>query len=207
MPSFEDETLNDGTGTGTSNTPAGAAKKAEYKVGYKRPPEHSRFKAGQSGNSKGRPQGTPNHKTIVEKVMNEKVSIREGDKTRRVNKFEAVLQAQANKGMKGDARSAGMVINIMAKTGVLGDQDDSSKVNKPAANSNVAGTMPNKKPKPADVWFEGIEMDLLTNDEKAELATLADFFDEKGIERLSTSQFERIKDLVSKGKATNRAAA
>jgi hypothetical protein len=124
-----------------------------------------------------------------------------------MSKFEAVVQAQTNKGMKGDARGAEMVINVMAKTGLLGDQSRPIKANGPAANSNVAAPMSTKKPRPADVWFEGIDTDLLPRDEQAELAGLAEFFDENGIEKLSSSQFERIKDLVSKGKGTNRAAA
>ncbi len=32
----------------------------EYEVGYKRPPKHTQFKLGQSGNMKGRPKGTRN---------------------------------------------------------------------------------------------------------------------------------------------------
>jgi|GEM_PF-3077326 len=193
-----------------ANEPVGGhgdAPAADYQVGRGRPPKHTQFKPGQSGNPKGRPKGTPNHRTTVDKVMNEKVSVREGEKIRRIKKFEAVVQAQANKGMKGDARSAGMVINLMAKTGLLGDQDGAMKANEPAANSNVAAPMSTKKPRPADVWFEGIDIDLLSGDEQAELAWLAEFFDENGIEKLSSSQFERIKDLLSKGKGTNRAAA
>lgn len=207
MSSFEHESPNDGAAASPPNKPAAAAKQANYQVGYKRPPVQTRFKPGQSGNPKGRPKGTPNHRSTVDKVMNEKVSVREGDKIRLVTKFEAMLQAQTNKGMKGDARGAEMVINVMAKTGLLDDQGGAMKINEPAANSNVAGPMSTTKARPADVWFEGTDMDLLTGDEQAELAILAQFFDESGIEGLSTSQFERIKQLVSKGKGANLAAA
>jgi Family of unknown function (DUF5681) len=207
MPSFEDEALNDGAGTGASNKRAGTAKKADYEVGYKRPPVQTRFKPGQSGNPRGRPKGTPNHWTTVNKVMNEKVSVREGEKVRRVNKFEAMLQAQANKGMKGDARSAGMVINVMAKTGLLGDQGEPIKAKEPAAHSNVAHPMSTPKVKPGDILLEGLDVDLLTNPEQGELAKLAEFFDENGIGGLSISQFERIKEIITKGKGANRAAA
>ena len=39
-----------------------------YQVGYCRPPLHSRFKPGQSGNPKGRPKQSRNMRTIVKQV-------------------------------------------------------------------------------------------------------------------------------------------
>ncbi len=95
---------------GAPDTSPGDGRKTDYRVGYKRPPVHTRFKPGQSGNPKGRPAGRPNHKTTIDRVMNEKVAVREGEKTRHMTKFEAMLQAQTVKGMKGDARSTGVVI-------------------------------------------------------------------------------------------------
>ena len=34
----------------------GSMKKKDYEIGYKKPPKHTQFKPGQSGNPKGRPQ-------------------------------------------------------------------------------------------------------------------------------------------------------
>jgi hypothetical protein len=104
-----------------------------YKVGYKRPPVHSRFRTGQSGNPKGRPAGGGNAKTTVQRVMNEKVSVRRGQKTSTVSTLEAMVQAHAVKAMKGDARSAAMVINVMSRTGLLADQEDESISRMPSA--------------------------------------------------------------------------
>jgi hypothetical protein len=110
MSEFEQKDAVGNPGTNAPDRPTGDAAPAGYMIGYKRPPQETRFQPGRSGNPKGRPKGRSNHRTMVNRVMNEKVSVRQGDKTRRMSKFEAVIQAQANKGMKGDARSAAMVL-------------------------------------------------------------------------------------------------
>lgn len=112
-PQQNRQPLRDSTESSPSN-----GTKTDYHVGYKGPPLHTRFKPGQSGNPKGRPAGPRNHKTTIERVMNEKVSVREGEKTRHMTKFEAMLQAQTVKEMKGDARSTGVVINMMSRTAI-----------------------------------------------------------------------------------------
>jgi hypothetical protein len=96
---------------------------ANYKVGYGRPPRHAQFRKGQSGNPKGRPQGRANAKTIVSRVINEKVTVREGDQARAMTKLEGMLQAHLVKAIKGDARSASLVIGLVAKLGLLADAE------------------------------------------------------------------------------------
>ena len=49
-----------------------------HQVGYGRPPLHTRFKPGQSGNPKGRPKGAKNEDTILREIMNRPIDIREG---------------------------------------------------------------------------------------------------------------------------------
>ena len=85
-------------------------------VGYKRPPTHSRFKAGQSGNPKGRARGTVNLKTDLEQELAERIPIREGDRNLRVSKQRALLKAMLAKALKGDTRAASIVLQLVAKT-------------------------------------------------------------------------------------------
>ena len=63
-----------------------------YQVGYCRPPLHSRFKPGQSGNPKGRPKQSRNLRTIVKQVLSEDMQIREGGRLRRMSAMEAVVR-------------------------------------------------------------------------------------------------------------------
>lgn len=65
---------------------------ADRSVGYGSPPEHSQFKKGQSGNPYGRPRGSTNRRTILEKIMTEKASYREGETVTIVTKMELLLR-------------------------------------------------------------------------------------------------------------------
>jgi Family of unknown function (DUF5681) len=60
-------------------------------VGYKRPPEGSRFKAGRSGNPNGRPKGTRNLATDLTALMEKRVIIQEDGETRQVSAQQAML--------------------------------------------------------------------------------------------------------------------
>jgi|SRR5690242_12459069 Family of unknown function (DUF5681) len=95
----------------------------DNKVGYGRPPRHSRFTKGQSGNPKGRPQGRANTKTIVSRAINEKITVHEGEKPREMTKLEGLLQAHLIKAIKGDARSANLVIALVARLGLLAEAE------------------------------------------------------------------------------------
>jgi hypothetical protein len=103
---------------------SGMPGEGQYRVGYGRPPIHARFKPGESGNPNGRPAGHPNAKSTVARVINEKVAVREGQKTRNMTKLEAMVQAHAMKAMKGDARSASIVIGLVIRMGLLGEHED-----------------------------------------------------------------------------------
>jgi hypothetical protein len=94
-----------------------------YEVGYRRPPLHSRFKPGTSGNKKGRPKGSRNAKTIVEGIVNSPVTIRENGKARKTTKLEAMLLAGINKAMQGDTPALNSMIGVIVRSGLLGEPD------------------------------------------------------------------------------------
>lgn len=98
-------------------------KQSNVEAGYRRPPQQTRFKPGQSGNPSGRPRGTRNAKTTLANIVNEPFKVREGERVRRTNRFGAMTLAHVHKGMKGDVRSFNAVTSIMARTGLLDDTD------------------------------------------------------------------------------------
>ena len=91
-------------------------------VGYKRPPEHSRFKPGRSGNPAGRPPGTLNLETDLAQELSERIAVREGDRQLKISKQRAMLKAMVAKALKGDTRAAGLVLQLVAKA--IGKDED-----------------------------------------------------------------------------------
>jgi uncharacterized protein DUF5681 len=74
-------------------------------VGYSNPPEHTRFKRGQSGNPRGRPKGALNIATVLTRTLREKVVIDENGKRKTVSKLEAAIVQLVSKATSGDAHA------------------------------------------------------------------------------------------------------
>jgi hypothetical protein len=75
------------------------------KVGYGRPPKHTRFKKGQSGNPRGRPKRSRNLQSALVRVVAEPVNVRVGDKVKTVPGVEALALAMLGSAIKGNARA------------------------------------------------------------------------------------------------------
>ena len=87
----------------------------DYEVGYGKPPKHTRFKPGQSGNPRGRAKGTKNLKTDLIEELAEKISIREGDRIQTVSKQRALVKSVMNRGIKGDTRAINITLSTMMR--------------------------------------------------------------------------------------------
>lgn len=84
-------------------------------VGYKKPPTHSRFKPGQSGNRKGRPKGAFTAKGLFRKVMNEKLTVSGNGTPRKLTSTELAFMALRNKALKGDLKALQTMFEFMHK--------------------------------------------------------------------------------------------
>jgi hypothetical protein len=83
------------------------------KVGYGRPPTHSQFKPGQSGNPKGRPKGTRKLASVVRAAMTERVTIVQNGKRKSISKLDAAMIQAANQAAGGDHRAMRMLFDLV----------------------------------------------------------------------------------------------
>ena len=83
----------------------------EYAANYRKPPLHTRFKKGQSGNPRGRP--AKNLPALLAAALNEKVTVTENGKRRQVTKREAVIAQLVNKSASAELRATKMLIDML----------------------------------------------------------------------------------------------
>jgi len=74
-------------------------------VGYRSPPEATRFQKGVSGNPRGRPKGSLNVATVLMRTLREKVAINENGRRKTVTKLEAALKQLVDQAAAGDLRA------------------------------------------------------------------------------------------------------
>ncbi|CAN7770291.1 DUF5681 domain-containing protein [Mesorhizobium sp. LjNodule214] len=90
-------------------------------VGYGQPPRQTRFKTGQSGNPRGRPRGSPVGLSLSDQPVlaaalragRKKIRVREGERVKEVSAHEALLDAIITYGLKGNARYAGLGVDLL----------------------------------------------------------------------------------------------
>ncbi len=83
----------------------------DYKVGPGKPPLHTRFRKGQSGNPGGRSQ--KNLPALLVDALNEPVFVTIAGSRRKITKREAVIHQLVNKSADADLRATKMLIDMM----------------------------------------------------------------------------------------------
>ena len=101
---------------------------AAYKVGYRRPPLHSRFKPGQSGNPSGRPKESKNLKGLLHAILNEQIALQDGSGSRKVTKAEAIMRRLIVGALKGDSRDLHALFKLAEQTGQFEEKPDLTRI-------------------------------------------------------------------------------
>jgi hypothetical protein len=82
-------------------------------VGYKRPPVHSRFQKGQSGNPRGRPKKVPDFMEDAAEILGGTVTGRAKGKSITLPMMQAMFRTLCRQALKGDNRALRRVIELM----------------------------------------------------------------------------------------------
>ena len=85
------------------------------KVGYCRPPMHSRFKPGQSGNPRGRPRKNRSIEAMIKRELKQTVVLKEGGREIRLSKREALIKQLVNRAISGDLKPMQLVLSHLEK--------------------------------------------------------------------------------------------
>ena len=87
----------------------------DYEVGYGKPPKDSQFKKGESGNPRGRMKNTRNLKTDLTKILEKRISVRDGERKFKVSGQEGMLMSLMSKCLKGDTKAINTLINLVVR--------------------------------------------------------------------------------------------
>ena len=86
-----------------------------YEVGYCRPPKHTQFPPGHSGNPAGRRKGVRNLAIDVKRILKVPVKVKENGRSRNISTQEGALMVLREKALKGDARSIDCLLEYASR--------------------------------------------------------------------------------------------
>lgn len=85
------------------------------KGGYGKPPKHSRYKPGQSGNPRGRPKKTKDVTALIQAELDKTIPVKEAGRSRRITKREAIITQLVNRAIQGETRPLQLVLAHLEK--------------------------------------------------------------------------------------------
>ena len=113
-------------GQGQKATHMQSKKVSEYEVGYRRPPQHTRFQRGSSGNPKGRPRASKNLVAVFETALNERVPVNDNGKRKKITMFQAITKQLVRKAVGGDQRALRLFFDMWFRLHPDGKQEPSA---------------------------------------------------------------------------------
>ena len=85
-------------------------------IGYKKPPKHTQYKKGQSGNPKGRPKKV--EASMMDQILDvfeEPVKVTINARTKQVPQLLVLIRQHMKKGIEGNTTSAKLAMNLFEK--------------------------------------------------------------------------------------------
>jgi hypothetical protein len=105
-----------------------AERQRDYAIDYGKPPVHSRFRKGRSGNPGGRPRGK-SLATLLREALAETATIEVNGRPRRVSKGRAMVALLIDRAAEHDPRWMKLLLDLLQKLDIGGDaRDDDEEV-------------------------------------------------------------------------------
>lgn len=115
----------------------------DYNVGYGKPPRHSRFKPGHSGNQAGRKRRSRNRKTILTEIATWEHWVEENGERMRLSTLELILRAVRNQAAAGNPKAIRAYEDFCAR---YGEKPASETVHRIFFEDNGRDPYPRKMP-------------------------------------------------------------
>lgn len=113
-------------------------RKGDYEVGYRKPPKHTQFPKGVSGNPGGRRKMPTNMTEILREGLGKTIQVVENGKPKTITKMEAVLNRLIDKSIVGDMAASRLLL-VFAQ--VLSDSPNASGAELEELDKKVLETM------------------------------------------------------------------
>jgi hypothetical protein len=101
----------------------------DYEIGYRKPPKHTRWKKGQSGNKRGRPKkklGPSDIEKAFDEALGDWLAVNDNGTVRKIKKLKAFTIQTVNKAVKGHHPSANLLMAHYARRAAGGPEEPGS---------------------------------------------------------------------------------
>jgi Family of unknown function (DUF5681) len=94
-----------------------------YKIGYCRPPRSTQFKAGTSGNPRGRPKGIKSVAKLLEEALSRRVTIQENGRERKMRAQDVIIRGLVNDAARRDSRALKLLFALIDRYGITNERE------------------------------------------------------------------------------------
>ena len=96
----------------------------DHDVGYRRPPTHTRFRSGVSGNPSGRPKRRPTFRAVLLDELAAPTAA--GGAEPRVSKLQALVRTLVAAAISGDAKAQALLLAAITRIGEADEEEPTS---------------------------------------------------------------------------------